>query len=65
MRHGIDGKPVEPLSPDDRSAAQQHFARLTQPTQTTQEPRRQPDPPPPMSKTAQIRAGLLSRAGQA
>ncbi|TDW28157.1 ProQ/FINO family protein [Rhizobium azibense] len=65
MRHDIDGKPVEPLSTEDRLVAQQRFLSLKrgddENSASSIEPAASPAPP---SKTEQIRAALLRRDRQ-
>ncbi|EJC71984.1 ProQ/FINO family [Rhizobium leguminosarum bv. trifolii WSM2012] len=62
MRHDLDGKPVEPLSPDDRLVAQKRFLNLKRNAGTAEAPEdTAPAPPPLLSKNEQIRAVLLSR----
>ncbi|MGV1757374.1 ProQ/FINO family protein [Rhizobium sp. P44RR-XXIV] len=62
MRHDISGNPTEPLSSEDRLAAQHRLTTLRQ-TQT-KAPVHQPEPkpaPPAVSKADLIRASLLGR----
>ncbi|WP_112798945.1 ProQ/FINO family protein [Rhizobium sp. SYY.PMSO] len=60
MRHDLAGNPVEPLSTEDRSAAQERLNALRQ-TSAKVEARRDepPSPPPAVSKAELIRASLL------
>ncbi|MFB9948651.1 ProQ/FINO family protein [Rhizobium puerariae] len=65
MRHDIDGHPVEPLSAEDRLAAQERFMSLKQRVGDEEKPVAEPAPPAPvLSKTEQIRAALLGRASR-
>ncbi|NTF44676.1 ProQ/FINO family protein [Rhizobium rhizogenes] len=62
MRHDISGNPTEPLSAEDRVAAQERLTTLRQ-TQT-KAPVHHPEPkpaPPTISKADLIRASLLGR----
>lgn len=62
MRHGLDGEPVEPLSPEDRLVAQKRFLSLKQITGKADAPEEAaPVPPPLLSKSEQIRAALLGK----
>ncbi|NLR98110.1 ProQ/FINO family protein [Rhizobium sp. P38BS-XIX] len=63
MRHNIDGNPTEPLSADDRQAAQKRLVVLKQtqskPAPAPVEPKA--PPAPVVSKADLIRASLLGR----
>ncbi|AYG69517.1 MULTISPECIES: ProQ/FINO family protein [unclassified Rhizobium] len=60
MRHDLAGNPVEPLSTEDRLAAQQRLIALRQTQTKTSSHRDEPNPPPPvLSKAELIRASLL------
>jgi len=62
MRHGLDGEPVEPLSPEDRLVAQKRFLNLKQITGKADAPEQAaPVPAPLLSKSEQIRAALLGK----
>lgn len=62
MRHGLDGEPVEPLSPEDRLVAQKRFLSLKQAIGKADTPEEAaPVPPPALSKSEQIRAALLGK----
>jgi sRNA-binding protein len=62
MRHGLDGEPVEPLSPEDRLVAQNRFLSLKQATGKADAPEQTaPVPAPLLSKSEQIRAALLGK----
>ncbi|MBX5172512.1 ProQ/FINO family protein [Rhizobium sp. NZLR1b] len=61
MRHGLEGEPVEPMTPEDRLVAQKRFLSLKQSTGKAEAP--VPVPPPLLSKSEQIRAALLGKKG--
>jgi sRNA-binding protein len=62
MRHGLDGEPVEPLSPEDRLVAQKRFLSLKQNTGKTDASEQTATVPAPLlSKSEQIRAALLGK----
>ncbi|NEJ73911.1 ProQ/FINO family protein [Rhizobium phaseoli] len=64
MRHGLEGEPVEPISPEDRLVAQKRFLSLKQSTGKAEAPEAPvPVPPPLLSKSEQIRAALLGKKG--
>lgn len=60
MRHDIDGRPIEPLSADDRLVAQQRFLKLRRSNEDATVATENP-PPPEFTKADQIRAALLNR----
>lgn len=63
VRHDIDGRPMEPLSPADRLAAQQSFLSLNRKQNQTTSPAAEPASiQAPATKAEQIRAALLSRS---
>ncbi|SCW87500.1 ProQ/FINO family protein [Rhizobium mongolense subsp. loessense] len=64
MRHDIDGKPVEPLSSEDRLVAQRRFLSLKRSNDENSAPHVEPPTAAPPSKTEQIRAALLRRDRQ-
>ncbi|MGG6892467.1 ProQ/FINO family protein [Rhizobium sp. BR 315] len=61
MRHDVAGNPIEPLSPEDRLAAQERLAALRQTQAKSSVPASEPKSPPPpaLSKAELIRASLL------
>lgn len=61
MRHDLAGNPVEPLSAEDRLAAQQRLITLRQTQAKATLQREEPPPPPALSKAELIRASLLGR----
>ncbi|MGK6315627.1 ProQ/FINO family protein [Neorhizobium sp. DT-125] len=62
MRHDIHGNPVEPLTTEDRSAAQQRFLSLKQDrTEDISTQAATPSASPQATRTEQIRAALLGR----
>jgi len=62
MRHDIDGNPVEPLTAEDRFAAQERFLSLkTDRSEEVSVEKVAPPTPPRLTKTDQIRAALLGR----
>ncbi|MFA1625566.1 ProQ/FINO family protein [Rhizobium mongolense] len=64
MRHDIDGKPVEPLSTEDRLVAQRRFLSLKRSNEENSASPLEPPTAAPPSKTEQIRAALLRRDRQ-
>ncbi|APO77831.1 conjugation repressor FinO/ProQ protein (plasmid) [Rhizobium etli 8C-3] len=64
MRHDIDGKPVEPLSTEDRLVAQRRLLSLKRNNDEHSVPRVEPPTAAAPSKTEQIRAALLKRNRQ-
>ncbi|MGV1794780.1 ProQ/FINO family protein [Rhizobium sp. A37_96] len=63
MRHDLAGNPVEPLSAEDRLAAQERLNALRQAPAKSSTHRDEPAPPPPaVSKAELIRASLLGRS---
>ncbi|ULJ75928.1 ProQ/FINO family protein [Rhizobium gallicum] len=64
MRHDIDGKPVEPLSTEDRLVAQRRFLSLKRGNDENSDSHVEPPTAAPPSKTEQIRAALLRRDRQ-
>lgn len=61
-RHDIAGNPTEPLSPEDRLAAQQRLTALRQTQAKAPAHHDEPKPTPPtVSKADLIRASLLGR----
>lgn len=69
MRHDLSGEPIEPLSEEDRSAAQQRFLELKRTPVTTDQAAVAPPPvtPPEVvpTKNELIRAALLKRRKEA
>ncbi|TXI01788.1 MAG: ProQ/FINO family protein [Rhizobium sp.] len=61
MRHDLAGNPVEPLSAEDRQAAQERLVALRQTTAKPEARQEEPAPPPALSKAELIRASLLGR----
>jgi sRNA-binding protein len=64
MRHDIDGRPVEPLSTEDRLVAQRRFLSLKRGNDENSDSHVEPPTAAPPSKTEQIRAALLRRDRQ-
>jgi sRNA-binding protein len=64
MRHDLEGKPIGPLSPEDRLVAQQRVQSLKRNNaETVPAPEPAPAPVAP-SKAEQIRSALLGRSRQ-
>ncbi|WP_449089329.1 ProQ/FinO family protein [Rhizobium rhizogenes] len=63
FRHDIDGNSVAPIAEENRMAAQLAFSKLTKSSSDTPAPSPQPTTESPeVSRSAQIRAGLLGRS---
>jgi ProP effector len=62
FRHDIDGNAIAPIEEENRMAAQLAFSKLTKSSSDTPAPPMEPTAEPSeVSRSAQIRAGLLSR----